>query len=500
MDAVASTRRLDKAATGISGLDDVLAGGFHRHRVYLLEGNPGTGKTTLAMQFLLEGRAMGERGLYVTLSENAEELQASAASHGWSLEGIDVFELLPPESILDEAKQQTLLHSSDLELGEATRVLFEQMDRLQPDRLVVDSLSEIRLLAQSSLRYRRQLLAMKHYFSRHGATVLLLDDLTSEAQDKTVHSLAHGVVRLEELASAYGAERRRLRVTKYRGQRFRGGFHDFEIRTGEVAVYPRLIAAEHRRPFGREVLTSGIAELDLLFGGGLERGTSVLVLGPAGSGKTLLTLGFVVTAIARGERAALFAFDEDIGLLVARGASMGLDLQALVESGRLILEQVDAAELSPGQFAHKVRDCVESHEVRTVLIDSLNGYQAAMPEEQFIILHMHELLTYLNRRGILTFLTVAQHGLFGSMRTPVDLTYLADTVVLLRFFEALGRVRRALSVLKKRSGAHEDTIREMRITPNGIQVGPPLANFQGVMTGVPEYLGRNDPVPGDRDA
>jgi len=353
---------------------------------------------------------------------------------------------------------------------------------------VLDSLSEIRLLAQSSLRYRRQILAMKHYFSKHDLTVMLLDDLTTEALDKTVHSVAHCVIRLDELAPDYGGERRRMRVIKYRGQKYRGGFHDFVIETGGVRIFPRLVSSEYKADFKREVLTSQSAELDALLGGGIERGSSTLVLGPAGTGKSLLTLTFAAGAIARGEKAAMFVFDEELGLLVERAKGLGIDMQPMIDSGDLLLKQIDAAELAPGEFACMVKACVEQQGIRTATIDSLNGYQAAMPEERQLILHMHELLQFLNRCGATTFLTVAQHGLVGDMKAPVDVTYLADTVILLRYFEAAGRVRRAISVIKKRTSAHEDTIREYRIHGDGITLGAPLTNFQGVLRGVPELI------------
>ncbi|AUW56785.1 circadian clock protein KaiC [Sphingobium sp. SCG-1] len=478
-----------QALTGVRGLDDILVGGLTRGRVYLLEGSPGAGKTTIATQFLMEGAAKGETCLYVTLSETEEELRDSAASHGWDLQNINLFELVPPESLLDEQQQQSLLYSSDLELGETTRRIFDTFERVKPDRVVLDSLSEIRLLAQSSLRYRRQILALKHFFATQNATVLMLDDMTAEVADKTVHSVAHGVIRLEELSPGYGPERRRLRVVKYRGRRFRGGYHDFVIDTGGVRVFPRLVSAEHRTKFARDIVTSETPELDSLLGGGIERGSSVLVLGPAGTGKSLLVLTFVAAAVARGERAAMFVFDEEVGLLFNRALGVGIDMQAMVDAGNLLIEQVDAAELSPGEFSERVRNCVERHEVRTIVIDSLNGYQAAMPEENALILHMHELLQYLNRQGATTFLTVAQHGLVGDMKSPVDVTYLADTVVLLRYFEASGRVRRAISIIKKRTGAHEDTIREYRIGANGIRLGEPLTGFQGVLRGVPSFTG-----------
>ena len=478
------------ATSGIAGLDDVLGGGFARGSAFLVEGNPGTGKTTLGLQFLLAGEAEGERGLYVTLSETEQELRQGAASHGWSLgEQVRVFEVVPPESLLDPDQQQTLLYSSDLELGETTRQLFSVIDQVAPNRIVVDSLSEFRLLAQSSLRYRRLILALKHFFARHGATVLLLDDLTADTLDKTVHSVAHGVIRLEELAPGYGAERRRLRVSKYRGRNFRGGYHDFVIKQGGVAVFPRLIAAEHRTSFVRASQSSGIEALDSLLGGGLERGSSALIMGPAGTGKSLLTLQFAAATVARGERAALFVFDEELGLLFDRAKNMSLDIRALHNAGGLLVEQIDAAELSPGEFAHRVRSCVEASGIGTVVIDSLNGYQAAMPEEQSLILHMHELLQFLNRQGATTFLTLAQHGLVGEMKVPVDVTYLADTVLLLRYFEAFGRMRRAISVIKKRTGAHEDTIREFRISRDGINFGEPLTAFQGILRGVPSFVG-----------
>jgi circadian clock protein KaiC len=484
---------MDNYATGVAGLDDILCGGLSKGRLFLVEGSPGTGKTTLATQFLMAGAAAGETVLYITLSETEEELRDGAASHGWTLpEDLHVFELVPPESLLDDEQQQSLLYSSDLELGETTKRIFEAFERLKPTRVVLDSLSEIRLLAQSSLRYRRQILALKHYFSHNSATVMMLDDLTADVMDKTVHSVAHAVIRLEELSPNYGAERRRMRVLKYRGRKYRGGYHDFVIDTGGVRAFPRLVSAEHHGSFKRATVAIDNAPLNQLLGGGFERGASTLILGPAGTGKSLLTLTFVQAAIARGESAAMFIFDEELGLLFERSKGLGIDLQGMVDSKKLVIEQIDAAELTPGEFSERVRVCVEKHGARTVVIDSLNGYQAAMPEEQALILHMHELLQYLNRQGATTFLTVAQHGLVGDMKSPVDVTYLADTVILLRYFEALGRVRRAISIVKKRTGSHEDTIREFMIGGRGITLGEPLTGFQGVLRGVPSLVGEDN--------
>lgn len=476
------------ARTGVPGLDDILAGGFAVGRVFLLEGSPGTGKTTIALRFLLEGAQEGEQGLYVTLSETANELRTTAKSHGWDLgDRIEVFEVAPPESLLDADQQQSLLYSSELELGETVKLIFEAVERTKAKRIVLDSLSEIRLLGQSSLRYRRQILALKHYFARHGSTVLLLDDLTADTLDKTVHSVANGVLRLEEIAPDYGSERRRLRVIKYRAQSFRGGYHDFVIRAGGVQVFPRLVAAEHRQKIERSRIRSGIQGLDTLLGGGIEQGSSTVLLGPAGAGKSIITLQFVAEAIHAGGKAAMFIFDEEIGLLFDRAKPLGFDLEALQAGGKLLISQLDAAELSPGEFAYNVRAAVQDPAVRTVVIDSLNGYQAAMPQENSLILHMHEILQFLNRQGVSTFLTVAQTGVMGEMRSPVDVTYLADSLIMLRFFEARGSVKRAISVVKKRTGRHESTIREFWID-GGLHVGEPLVDFQGVMRGVPMIL------------
>ena len=475
-----------RLATGSAGLDDVLNGGFPANRLYLVEGDPGTGKTTLALQFLLEGARRGEPVLYVTLSETKEELTAVARSHGWSLEGVTLHELVPPEESLKAESQYTIFHPSEVELGETTRAVVAEVERIQPRRVVFDSLSEMRLLARDPLRYRRQILALKQFFAGRKSTVLLLDDRTSADADLQVQSIAHGVVMLEQLELDYGSERRRLRVSKLRGSRFLGGFHDFAIRTGGIEVFPRLVAAGRASEFQQEAVRSEVTELDTLLGGGLDRGTATLVLGPAGSGKSSLAAHFAAASARRGESAAAFIFDEGINTYLNRAAGLGTDLRTEVEAGRLKVQQVDPAELSPGEFAHAVCGAVESGGARVVIIDSLNGYLQAMPDERFLTAQMHELLTFLNQQGVVTILVMAQHGFMGAMNSPVDVSYLADTVILLRYFEAAGAIRRAISVVKKRTGPHEDTIREMRLSASrGVEVGEPLTAFRGVLTGVP---------------
>ena len=477
-----------KAATGIWGLDDVLSGGLTRAGIFLLEGEPGCGKTTVALQFLLNGAAAGETCLYITLSETAQELKAGAASHGWSIpDNIVIRELSPVES-LAKGETQSVLYASDLELSEASGQIYAAVDEIKPSRLVIDSLSEIRLLSQSSLRYRREILAIKHHFARMNTTVLLLDDLTSDVNDKTVHSIAHGVIQLQQQYPNFGAERRRIRVLKYRGQKYRGGFHDFTIRTGGVNVFPRLVAAEHRSRLPRTMLATGIESFDALMGGGVDSGSSTLIMGPSGTGKSLIAITFALAAMRRGEQVALFVFDEELGLLFDRMLKLGIDLQALADRGSLRIEQIDAAELSPGEFSHLVRKTVDDEQIKTVIIDSLNGYQASMTEEKAVVLHIHELTQYLNRQGAATFLTMAQHGLVGTMTSPTDVTYIADTVILLRYFEALGHVRRAVSCIKKRTGVHESTIREFHVGPGGLSVDEPLTEFHGVLQGIPHVL------------
>ena len=484
----------ERISTGMSGLDDILGGGFDPNRLYLVEGTPGSGKTTLALQFLLEGVKHGEKVLYITLSESESELRLVATRHGWPLDGVPIFQLVPPEASHGPDHEVTLFHPSELELGETTKLIFEQVRQNEPVRVVFDSLSEMRLLAQSSLRYRRQILALKHFFAGRKCTVLLLDDLSSHADDLQLHSIAHGVILLEQLALEYGAERRRLRVTKMRGIAFRGGYHDFIIERGGLSIFPRLIAAEHHKEFHGDPISSGSEGLDALLGGGIHRGTSALFIGGAGVGKSTVALSYAVAAAARGEYAILFAFDEGLGTIFARADSLGIALRTHVDSGRLAIQQIDPAEMSPGEFAALVRDAVEKRNARVVVIDSLNGYLNAMPNEKFLILQMHELLSYLNQLGVVTLLVLAQHGLMGPMQSPLDISYLSDTVIMLRYFEADGTVRRALSVVKKRSGAHEYAIREFLLAQGGLQVGPPLKQFRGIFTGTPNYLGEEKPL------
>ena len=487
------------AATGIVGLDAVLGGGFVRNRVYLVEGMPGSGKTTLAMQYLLEGARQGEPVLYVTLAETQEELAAVAASHGWSLAGVTVHQSVPSEDSLRPEEQYTVFHPSEVELTDTTATILAEVGRIKPRRVVLDSLSELRLLAGNALRYRRQILAFKQFFAGTGCTVLLLDDLTAVDRDLQVQSIAHGVLSLEQLQPEYGAERRRLRVLKYRGVRFHGGYHDFAIRHGGLDVFQRLVAGESEGTKLGERLSSGIAGLDELLGGGIERGTSTLITGAAGSGKSSIAAHFVTAAADRGFRSAMFIFDESRATLLSRCAGLGINLGEHIESGRVAVRQLDPAELSPGEFAHTVCRAAAAENFGIVVIDSLNGFLNAMPDERFLMIHLHELLNYLGQHRVATVLVGVQHGLIGSsMVSTVETSYLADAVILLRYFEAGGEVRQALSVIKKRGSEHERTIREFRMERGGIRVGQPLREFQGVLTGVPVYVGSSDELMGRR--
>jgi circadian clock protein KaiC len=475
------------AATGIAGLDDILGGGLTPNRLYLLEGMPGSGKTTLAFQFLLEGARRGESVLYVALSENQEEIRAVAASHGWSLEGIAIRELVPSEEILDPGEQYTVFHPSEVELSDTTKKIVDDVEQLKPARVVFDSLSELRLLAGNPLRYRRQILALKQFFAGRHCTVLLLDDMTAAEHDLQVQSIAHGALLLEHTMPAFGGPRRRLSVTKYRGSDFRGGYHDYAIRRGGLEVYPRLVAAEHRRESSRERMQSGLAGLDSLLGGGLERGTSTLIQGAAGTGKSTLACMFCARAAARGEHAALFIFDESVNTLFRRMEGLNIPFKEHVDAGRIGVQQVDPAELSPGEFVHSIRRAVEEDEAKIVVIDSLNGFLNSMPDEKFLIIQLHELLTYLGQQGVATVLLAAHHGLIGpQMSAPVDASYIADAVMVLRYFEAEGEVRQAISVVKMRSGEHERSIRELSLKGGRVSVGEPLRGYSGVLSGVPE--------------
>jgi circadian clock protein KaiC len=480
-------------STGIEGLDDVLGGGLHPDRLFLIEGSPGSGKTTLALQYLLECSQRGEPVLYVTLSETREELLAVAESHGWSLDGIQIHDLLPSAKGLTPDEQYVMFHPSEVELSETTQQILAELERVQPRHLVIDSLSEIRLLAGTTLRYRRQILALKQFFAGRHCTTLLLDDRTVD-DDLQVRSIAHAVIALEHVLPEYGGDRRRLRVVKYRGMQFRGGHHDYKIRHGGIDVYPRLVAAEHRQLTSHPRLSSGIRELDELLGGGIDRGGSTLIVGAAGTGKSSLVAQFVGTATAGGERAAMFIFDEGPETLLNRAESFGIPLRTHLDAGAVSIQQVDPAELSPGELVHSIQQAVVRDKVAIVVIDSLNGYLAAMPEERHLIAQLHELLAFLGQAGVATILVGAHHGLLGDrMEAPVDASYLADSVILLRYFEAFGEIRQVISVVKKRGGPHQRTLREFQLGRGGIRIGAALHDFRGVLTGVPEYEGIRPP-------
>lgn len=482
----------DRAALGIPGLDLVLEGGLPRDRIYLVEGDPGVGKSTLALQFLLAGVEAGERSLYITLSETESEVRQIAASHGWALDGLAMFELSALEQQMQLDAENTVFRPSDVELTETTRAILAFVERTQPRRVVFDSLSELRLLAQGPLRYRREVLNLKQYFTKHRATVMLLDDRTSEVGDMQLQSLAHGVISLQQLPPEFGGDRRRLRVTKLRGAAFRSGYHDFQICTGGLAVYPRLVASEHHTTFERTPLSSGVAQLDALLGGGIARGTSTILMGPAGAGKSSIAALYATAAATRGDKAVIFAFDEQRELLIRRADSLGMPMSKHVETGQIVIRQIDPAEMSPGELAWRARSYVENEEVKIIVIDSLNGYLQSMPAERHLYIQLHEMLTYFGQCGATTILVMAQAGIVGAMQSPVDVSYIADSVVLMRYFEAEGRIRKAISVIKKRIGTHENTIRELVFNQHGITVGEPLSEFSGVLTTVPEYHGARE--------
>jgi circadian clock protein KaiC len=485
----------DLASTGVRGLDDILSGGLPRRHLYLVEGSPGTGKTTLALQFLLEGRDQGERGLYITLSETSSELRQVADSHGWNLDEIEIFDLVDDEGLSEDA-DQTILHPSEFELGETTSAVMRLVGKLKPHRVVFDSLSEMRLLAQSSLRYRREILALKRFFAQIDCTVLMLDDKSSGDGDLQLHSIAHGVIHLNQNVRDYGPDKRHLRVVKLRGVRFRSGEHDFDLNRGGLCVFPRLTAGEHGQAFHDQPVSTGTDAFDQMLGGGLAPGTSLLLAGPAGVGKTTTATSCAVAALQRGEKVAYYLFDERLNSLRQRSRALGLGIEKFVGSGHLFIRSFDPAEVSPGQFASSVRDAVEKDGVRLVVLDSLNSYLQAMPGGKSLQLQMHELLSYLNLQGVVTLIILSLHGTVGEMQSDIDLSYLSDAMVHYRYFEARGHVLKAISVIKSRTMRHETSIREFRLGANGVEIGEPLSDFDGILAGAALYSGRQ-PLLGD---
>lgn len=489
--SVISSGRLEKIPTGIHELDTILHGGLNRNRVFLIEGLPGTGKTTLAMQFLMEGARRGEKGAYITLSESADELHAMAESHHWSLDGIRLYEMSNVEDQIRMESQHTFYHASDVELVEATKPMLAMLDEEKPRRIAFDSLSEMRLLAGDPLRYRRQMLLLKQHFTRQNCTVLLLDDLVERQEDIQLQSICHGVIRLQRMPMKYGADRRQLTVLKLRGSNYLGGPHDCRIVTGGLQIFPRLVPTADGNSFTPQIAGSGIKELDALLGGGLPWGSSALVVGPVGVGKSVLCTQFAAAAAERGEKSVVFLFEETREHVIERADILHRQFRSFVKKGLIELRQVDPAELAPGEFIHMVREVVERDRVRHVRIDSLNGYMSTMSDEPFLMLQLHDLFTYLAHRGVVTLLTASQHGLLGErISGVVDISYLADTVISLRFFEHAGRIHRAVSVVKKRHGGHEDTIREFQISADGFKFGGPLTDFHGVLSGTPTFVGR----------
>lgn len=487
----AETINSDRASTGIEGLDYILKGGLSRNRLYLVQGNPGTGKTTMGLQFLLEGERKGEKGLYITLSESKEELLAVGKSHGWNLERLDIHDLTVSGDTLRDDSRYTVFHPAEVELDETTRAVLNEVERVDPARVVFDSLSEMRMLASDPLRFRRQILALKQYFIGRNCTVILLDDRTAEVTHRQLESIAHGVINLEYVPTEYGKQRHNIRVVKMRGVNFQSGSHDFNIETGGIVVFPRLGSPEIKVPFQPGTLKTNLEDLEKLLGG-LDYGTSTILTGPAGIGKSTMSMMYALTAAQNGERSAVYLFDEHVETLYQRTAALGLDIKKYVADGLINIRQIKLAELTPGELAHLVRLEVEQHNTRMVIIDSVNGYLMSTPQERFLTMQFHELLGYLNQRGIVSILVVGQYGLIGTMQAPIDMSYLADTVILMRYFEAGGEVRQAMSVLKKRTGRHERTIREFRIDRGGIRLGQPLRDFHGVLTGIPIYHGQDE--------
>ena len=491
----------DRIPTGIAGLDDILGGGLPQGHLYLVEGDPGTGKTTLALQYLLEGIRDGESVIYVTLSESRRELEQVMESHGWSAENLQIYEMVPPEDDLSPEAQYTVFHPSEVELSDTITAILEQVDATKPQRVVFDSLSELRMLARDPLKYRRQILALKRHFAGRSCTVLLLDDRTAEgSHDLQLQSIAHGVLMMQSLERDFGIKRRRIEVRKLRGSSYREGYHDYTIETGGIFIYPRLIAAEHKPGFTRRVAGSGLPKLDELFGGGIDTGTSTLFMGPAGCGKSTVALRYALSSAQRGEKAVIFTFDEAIATIRRRAEGLGMELSPFLKNGKLEIRQVDPAELAPGQFVSQVRSLVDEEDLRVLVVDSLNGFLNAMPHEQFLSMQLHELLSYLGQQGVATILTMAQHGFIGTMESPIDVSYLADSVLLFRYFEAEGAIRQALSVIKRRSGPHERTIRELIFDHGELAVGNPLTEFRGVLTGVPTLIGQRPTAENPADS
>jgi circadian clock protein KaiC len=483
--------------TGIPGLDDILHGGLPAGHVYLIEGNPGSGKTTFGMQFLLAGIAAGERALYVTLAESHTELEKTAASHNFDISGIEVFEVNPPELGSKSLEQYTVFHPSEVELADVMNSILERVRKAKASRIVIDSMSELRMLARDPLRYRRQIMTLKQFFMGQNTTVLLLDDRSGESTDTQLQSIAHGVLRMETLQREFGVIRRQLEIRKLRASAYREGFHDYVIRAGGLEFFPRLVVGEHsQKNVDGGLLPSGIPELDRLFGGGVARASSTLLLGPAGIGKSTVVAVYMASAAARGERSVIFAFDELTQSIMVRCRGLGIPLEEHIKKGLVRVELMDPAAISPGEFVARIRREVEENNCRLIAIDSLNGLFHAMREEHAVAVQLHDLIAYLNQSGVASFMVLAQYGVIGShMTVPVDISYLADNVLLFRYFEAQGAVKQAISVVKRRSGPHERTIRELLIGDNKIQVGMALSDFEGVLTGTPRYLGGVKPLP-----
>jgi circadian clock protein KaiC len=482
----------NRETTGVPGLDEILGGGLPAHRLYVIEGNPGSGKTTFALQFLREGVRRGQRVLYVTLSETREELDDVAASHEWNLDGIELLELNSLSARLDEDANYTVYHPSDVELGDTLKRIRTEVERLNPDRVALDSVSELKILSQTNVRYRREILGLKQFFAGRKCTVLVLDDLSARDDGQQLQSIAHGVLRMQRESREYGSTRRQMHVVKMRGLRFQDGNHDFVIQTGGVALFPRLSAKATVLVKQEGSAESAIPQLDTLLGSGLDRGSSTLLIGPAGCGKTTISSHFLLAALKRGENVVCYQFEESRETFLRRAAGFGMDFAPYIEAGKFELFQVDMADLSPGEFASRVQRAVEKQNASLIVIDSLNGYLNGMPSERFLLIHMHELLSYLGQKGVVTLMTIAQHGMMGTaMHSPIDVSFLADSVILLRFFEASGTVRQAISVVKRRRGAHERTLREMKFGPTGVLVGEVLEEFQGVLTGVPRFRGKD---------